>query len=204
MSISSASAELTLSTEAQDLIFRRARTANTFTAEPVTDEQVLSIMELVRWAPTSGNVQPLRVTVLRTDEAKARLIPLLNEGNRAKTASAPVVAVLSADLDFHVHMDRLMPYLEGASDYFENPVDRRHRSAEFNAVLQAAYFILGVRAAGLAAGPMLGYDAAAIDSELFPGGRQRTVLVVNIGRPGPGAWMDRLPRLRPEETVRFL
>ena len=30
---------LTLSTEAQDLLFREARTANAFTDEPVTDEE---------------------------------------------------------------------------------------------------------------------------------------------------------------------
>jgi hypothetical protein len=33
---------LMLSTDAQDLLFRQARTPNTFTDEPVTDEQISS------------------------------------------------------------------------------------------------------------------------------------------------------------------
>ena len=89
--------ELQLDEAAQDLLFREARTANAFTDEPVTDEQLEAIYDLVKWAPTSMNTQPLRVVVLRSDEAKARLLPLLAEGNRAKTDAAPAVALLAAD-----------------------------------------------------------------------------------------------------------
>jgi 3-hydroxypropanoate dehydrogenase len=70
-----------------------------------------------------------------------------------------------------------------------------------NAALQVAYFIVGVRAAGLAAGPMTGMDADAIDREFFPDGAHRTMAVVNIGHPGEQAWMARLPRLDYDEVV---
>lgn len=40
---------LVLSADAQDLLFREARTANTFTDEPVTDEQVAAIYELTKF-----------------------------------------------------------------------------------------------------------------------------------------------------------
>ena len=43
---------LALSDEAQDLLFREARTASTFTDEPVSDEQVRAIYDLVKYAPT--------------------------------------------------------------------------------------------------------------------------------------------------------
>src|SRR3954451_14187727 len=92
---------LELSPEGQDLLFREARPANTFTDEPVTDEQVAAIYDLVRWAPTAMNMQPLRVTLVRSDDARARLLDHLAPGNRAKTGSAPLVAVLTADTDFH-------------------------------------------------------------------------------------------------------
>ena len=59
----------------------------------------------------------------------------------------------------------------------------------------------GVRAAGLAAGPMTGFDADGVDREFFPDGAHRTIAVVNIGRPAEGAWMDRLPRLDYDEVV---
>jgi nitroreductase len=59
--------------------------------------------------------------------------------------------------------------------------------------LQAAYFIIAVRAAGLAAGPMGGFDPAGLDAEFFPSGDWRSFLVVNIGHPGESSWQERLP-----------
>ena len=191
---------LHLDRAAQDLLFREARTANSFSDEPVTDEQIAAIYDLTRWAPTSMNVQPLRVLVIRSDEARARLLPLMAEGNRAKTASAPVVAILAADLDFHEHLPVLFPHLPNAKDLYSDE-RAREEAARFNALLQVGYFILGVRAAGLAAGPMIGFDAPAVDREFFPGGRHRSLVVVNIGKPGENPWFDRLPRLEHEQVV---
>lgn len=188
---------------AQDLLFREARTANAFTDEPVTDEQLLAIYDLVKWAPTSMNNQPLRIVVLRSEEAKARLVPLLAEGNQAKTAAAPAVALLAADVDFHDELPKLFPHFPGARDLFTDE-DARIGTAELNASLQIGYFILGIRAAGLAAGPMTGFDAEAISEEFFPDGRHRVLVAVNIGKPAENAWMDRLPRLDYDEVVTTL
>jgi DNA-binding CsgD family transcriptional regulator len=49
--------------------------------------------------------------------------------------------------------------------------------------MQAAYFVIAVRAAGLAAGPMGGFDSAGLDGEFFPSGNWRSFLIVNIGDP---------------------
>ena len=191
---------LALAPDAQDLLFREARTANTFTDEPVTDEHVAAIYDLVKWAPTSMNIQPLRVLLVRSDEARARLLDHLAPGNRAKTGSAPLVAVLSVDHDFHEHLHRTFPHFPGAKDVFaEDQV--RADAARLNGALQLAYFVLGVRAAGLAAGPMTGFDAAGIDAEFFGGTNQHVLAVVNIGRPGADAWFPRSPRLDLEDVV---
>lgn len=48
---------LQLPGDVQDLLFREARTANTFSGEPVSDDQVKAIYDLVKWAPTSMNTQ---------------------------------------------------------------------------------------------------------------------------------------------------
>jgi 3-hydroxypropanoate dehydrogenase len=63
------------------------------------------------------------------------------------------------------------------------------------------YFILGIRAAGLAAGPMNGFDAAGADKEFFPDATHSPLVVVNIGRPGTNAWFPRSPRLDYDEVV---
>jgi 3-hydroxypropanoate dehydrogenase len=190
-----------LGPEGRRLLFTGARTANTFAGTPVSDEELGEIWELARWAPTAASTQPLRVLYVRPGEARDRLAKHMNEGNRDKTASAPAVAVLAMDTQFHEHIPAVLPYKpELASVFAANDV-LRTATATFNATLQAGYFILAVRAAGLAAGPMAGFDPAGIDAEFFPDGRVRSILVVNIGHPGEDPWFGRLPRLEHEDVV---
>jgi 3-hydroxypropanoate dehydrogenase len=191
---------LALAPAAQDLLFREARTANTFTDEPVTEEQVRALYELVKFGPTMANSQPLRVLLVRSPEARARLVPHMSGTNAAKTATAPLVAVLAFDSSFHEHFPQVLPYAPGMKDRFADPA-MRDTAGRPSAWLQAGYFLVGIRAAGLAAGPMGGFDATGVDREFFPDGRLKTLLVVNIGKPGPDAWRERLPRLSYEQAV---
>ncbi|MET9897583.1 malonic semialdehyde reductase [Streptomyces sp. NPDC006446] len=191
---------LVLDPTAQDLLFREARTANTFTDEPVTDEQVQAIYDLVKFGPTAFNQSPLRITLVRSPEARERLVQHLAEGNQAKTAAAPLVAILSADNEFHEELPALLPHFPAAKDLFfsERPV--REGSAAMNAALQAAYFIIGVRAAGLAAGPMTGADLAGVQKE-FLDDDHTPLMIVNIGKPGEDAWFPRSPRLEADQVI---
>ena len=75
--------------------------------------------------------------------------------------------------------------------------------ARFIAALQIGYLLVGIRAAGLAAGPMAGFDPAGVDAEFFPEGRFKSLAVVNLGHPGEKPWRDRLPRLSAETTVQW-
>ena len=188
----------------RELLFVAARTANTFSDVPVTDEQLHEITELAKWPPTMANTNPLRVLFVRTPDGKRRLGPLMNEGNRDKTMSAPAVAVLAVDTDFHDKIPELLPYRPELRDNFVDQPERREQLARFNGALQAGYFILAVRAAGLAAGPMLGFDAPGIDAEFFAARPWKSILVVNIGKPGPEPWFDRLPRLAHEDYVEYV
>ncbi|MET9721151.1 malonic semialdehyde reductase [Streptomyces zaomyceticus] len=191
---------LALDAAAQDLLFREARTANTFSDEPVTDEQIQAIYDLVKYGPTAFNQTPLRITLVRSPEARERLVKHMAEGNRPKTATAPLVAILSADNEFHEELPALLPHFPQAKDMFfaERPV--REQSAILNGALQAAYFIVGVRAAGLAAGPMTGLDFAGVQKE-FLDADHTPLMVVNIGKPGEDAWFPRSPRLAYDEVV---
>ncbi|TDP31032.1 nitroreductase family protein, partial [Nocardia ignorata] len=81
---------LALDAAAQDMLFRAARTANTFTDEPVTDEQFRAVYELVKFGPTSMNQQPLRGVLVRSDGAKSKLVEAMTDRNKDKTARAPL------------------------------------------------------------------------------------------------------------------
>jgi 3-hydroxypropanoate dehydrogenase len=148
----------------------------------------------VKYAPTSMNVQPLRMVLVRTPEARERLVEHMSQGNKAKTSTAPLTVILAYDPEFHEHLPTQFPHFAGAQAAFK---DQPHRfeTAKFNALLQVGYFILGVRAAGLAAGPMTGFDAQAVDKEFFGGSDLKSLVVVNVGRPGENAWFPRNPRL---------
>ncbi|MFY4723889.1 malonic semialdehyde reductase [Streptomyces sp. LaBMicrA B280] len=191
---------LVLDPAAQDLLFREAHTANTFTDEPVTEEQVRAIYDLVKYGPTAFNQTPLRVTLVRSPEARERLVRHMAEGNRPKTATAPLVAILAADNEFHEELPALFPAFPAAKDAFFAERPARERSAALNSALQAAYFIVGVRAAGLAAGPMTGFDFEGVRKE-FLDDDHTPLMVVNIGRPGPDASYPRSPRLAYEDVI---
>ena len=191
---------LVLDPTAQELLFRAARTANTFTDEPVTDEQVRAIHDLVKYGPTAFNSSPLRITLVRSAAARERLVPHMSPGNRQKTATAPLVAILAADNEFHEELPQLFPRSPELKDTYFTERPTRESVARLNATLQAAYFIVGIRAAGLAAGPMTGFDPAGVQKE-FLDDDHTPLLIVNIGRPGPDAWSERSPRLAYEQVV---
>ncbi|MFJ9740392.1 malonic semialdehyde reductase [Streptomyces sp. NPDC101166] len=185
---------------AQDLLFREAHTANAFTDEQVTDEQVQAIYDLVKYGPTAFNQTPLRITLVRSAEARERLVQHMAEGNQAKTAAAPLVAILSADNEFHEELPALFPAFPQAKDLFFAERTAREGSATVNAALQAAYFIVGIRAAGLAAGPMTGFDFEGVRKE-FLDDDHTPLMVVNIGKPGENASYPRSPRLAYDDVV---
>jgi len=111
------------------------------------------------------------------------------------------VAILAADNEFHEELPSQFPHFPQAKDVVFGDRAVREESARINATIQVGYFILGVRAAGLAAGPMTGFDAEGIAKEFFPDGDHSVLAVVNIGKPGPEAWFPRSPRLAYEEVV---
>jgi len=185
----------------RSLLFTDARTANTFADRPVSDSELSAIWDLAKWPPTAANTQPLRVVYVRTESARGKLVAAMADGNKAKTASAPVVAILAYDTSFHEHIPTVFPIRPEMREHFTGQPELAETHAKFNATLQAGYFLLAVRAQGLAAGPMAGYDGDAVDAAFFPDGRLKTLLVVNIGQPAENAWFPRLPRLDDEDVL---
>jgi len=193
--------EAAIDSAAVDAIFAEARTANSFTGE-VTEDQARAIYELTKFGPTAFNSQPLRVTYVRSDEARATLVGTLSNGNKAKTASAPLVAILSYDTDWAGQWDNFLPGYNAPKAMYDASPELTASTGNNNAHLQAGYFILAVRSLGFAAGPMTGADFGAIDAAFFPAGDQKSFLVVNIGQPGTDAWGEAKPKFSYEDVVR--
>jgi 3-hydroxypropanoate dehydrogenase len=188
---------------ARAALFTDARTAYSFADVPVTDAQLRSIWDLAKWPPSSANSQPLRVLFAHTAEAREALAAHMNDNNKARVLAAPAVAVLAFDRGFHVHLSTTTPHLPRFAEFLEKNEGPRLEAARNNSWLQAGYFLLGVRAEGLAAGPMGGFNSATLDEEFFPAGDWGSFLVVTIGHPTEASYRDRLPRLESETVLRW-
>lgn len=190
--------------KALDALFRTARTANGFRADPVPDALLQEVYALARMGPTAANAQPARFVFLRTPQAKERLRPALSAGNLDKTLAAPVVVIVAHDLDFHEHLPRLFPHNPGAKSWFDAGRAAREGTAFRNGTLQGAYFMLAARALGLDCGPMSGFDNAKLDAEFFPDGRVRSNFLINLGFGDPSSLFERSPRLAFDEACQLL
>jgi 3-hydroxypropanoate dehydrogenase len=195
-----------IDSHAIETLFTKARTQNGWLDAPVTDAQLRQAFELMRMAPTSANTQPARFVFLRTQAAKERLRPALSPGNVDKTMSAPVVAIVAHDVDFHEHLPRVFPHNTTMKAGFDGDDRRavRERFAFRNGTLQGAYFMLAARAVGLDVGPMSGFDNARVDAEFFPDGRFKSNFLCNLGRGDPSKVMQRLPRFEFDEVCTLL
>ncbi|CAN5234435.1 malonic semialdehyde reductase [soil metagenome] len=186
---------------AKALLFTDAHTASKFADTPITDDELRSIWELAKWAPTQANFQPLRIVFVQSPEGRARLVEHMMDGNKEKTLAAPAVAILAQDNQFQQHIPTVMPPMEKLVDVFAANDEMRLGAARFNSAMQSGYFIIAARAIGLAAGPMGGFDVAKVDEEFFPDGRFSAVLVVNLGHPVEDSFRPRMPRLAHEDVL---
>ena len=109
---------MTIDAAGLDLLFREARTHNKFTEEPISDETLHELYDILKFGPTSANSSPGRFLFLRTKEAKERLAPALSSGNLAKTMAAPVTVIVAYDPKFHEKLPKLFPHNQDAESWF--------------------------------------------------------------------------------------
>jgi nitroreductase len=148
--------------------------------EPITHEELFTLFEAARWAPSSGNSQPWRMLYAHRDtESWARLFGLLAEGNKTWCVNAAVLVVFVSQT-MREGTDRPLP---------------THAYDTGSAWMSLAYqaWISGYVAHGMA-----GFDYGRARTELdVPDGFQVNAMCA-IGRPGP---LDTLPEaLRARET----
>jgi 3-hydroxypropanoate dehydrogenase len=186
-----------------DRLFRTARSTHAFTSQPVTDETLRQIYELVKLGPTAFNGQPGRYVFVRSPEAKARLAPALSSGNRAKTLAAPVTAIVAYDVRFFDRLPELAPGSSGIELLGKDPV-LAEVTALRNGSLQGAYLILAARALGLAAGPMSGFNPERVNEEFLAGSHWRANFLINLGYAAPGEAKPRGVRVPFEDAVRIV
>lgn len=191
-----------LSEEALDTLFREARSFSDWQERAVDDALLRQLYELMKWGPTAANSTPARFVFVKSPEAKARLKPCLAEGNVHKSMSAPVVAIIAIDLEFHDKLAYLFPHTDARAWYAGKP-DKIRASATLNGALQGGYFMLAARSLGLDCGPMSGFDNEQLDRVFFPDGTVKSLFICALGYGVREKLHARGPRLAFDDACRI-
>jgi 3-hydroxypropanoate dehydrogenase len=188
-----------------DTIFREARTLRKWQDKPVSPALLMAIYDLMRYGPTETNITPARFHFVVSKEAKARLEPLLDQGNRVQTMAAPATAIVAYDLDFMRTLPTLAP--RSAASMQENLKDKPEKvqlMATRSAGLQGGYFIIAARALGLDCGPMSGFDRDGVDREFFAGTAIKSYFLCNLGYGDREGLRPRAARLSFDDACKIL
>jgi nitroreductase len=90
-------------------VLRARWSPRAFAARPVTDDELFSLFEAARWAPSGGNSQPWSFIVARANDASAhaRMVSVLNPPNAVWAAAAPLLILAIARRERSPGVDNL-------------------------------------------------------------------------------------------------
>ena len=182
-----------------NLLFRDARTQNSWQDKPVPEELIRQMYDLMKMAPTSANCSPARFVFVHTPEGKEMLKPALSAGNLDKTMGAPLTAIIGYDMAFYDKLPELFPHTDARAWFTGN--DALIKDTAFrNGSLQGAYLMMAARALGLDCGPMSGFDEDVVNETFFKGSTVKVNFLCNIGYGDDEAVYPRGPRLSFEDA----
>lgn len=192
-----------LDQNALDTLFIKARSHNGWLDTNISDDKIHQIYELMKYGPTAANNSPARITFVKSDSAKKKLKAHLDEGNIEKSMEAPVVAIISYDIEFYEKLGFLFPHTDAKSWYAGNDAKIK-QAGEMNATLQGAYFMLAARSVGLDCGPMGGFNSQTLDEDFFPDGKTKSIFLCAIGQGDHSKIFPRSPRLSFDEACAII
>ncbi|MDE2222017.1 MAG: malonic semialdehyde reductase [Candidatus Omnitrophica bacterium] len=192
-----------VSTEDLGIIFNNARTHSVWLPDPVSDELLQQVYDLMKWGPTSANCSPARIIFVKSKEAKEKLLPCMAPGNVEKTKTAPATAIIAYDMEFYEKLPKLFPHTDARS-WFVGNKSLIESTAFRNGTLQGAYLIIAARSLGLDCGPMSGFDNAKVDAAFFQGTLWKSNFICNLGHGDAGKLYPRSSRLDFKEACRIL
>lgn len=151
-----------------------------FSPEPLSDEQIASLFEAARWAPSAFNEQPWLYVYAHTPETIGRFLPILNETNQSWAHRAPLLALVFARRTFAKNgkPNRWAPFDAGAS--WMSLALQAHAMGLFSHGMagfdqQRAYDILGVDPAAYDAIAAIAVGRRGDVSQLTPDQQAREV-----------------------------
>lgn len=170
----------------------RRRSIRTFAAASITVEDIATILDTVRLAPSAFNVQPWRFVIVESPERKAQLAEAAF--NQRQVHSAPAVIVLYTDMqDALAHIEEVVhPNFDAEaatkSAAHVRGIFARQSEADREAWgaaqggIALGYLLLIAEAHGYQTSPMAGFDADKVKALLGLPAHVRVPALVAIGR----------------------
>ena len=153
-----------------DPLFLERWSPRAFDGQPLTDDEVMSLFEAARWAPSSYNSQPWRIVYgKRGTPAWDKLLDLLIPFNRSWAERAGLLLVM-------LSKSTMLPPGQ------EKPVPSHSHS--FDAGAAWANLALQATRLGLQAHGMVGFDMERAFAELDVPEGYRVEAAIAVGRPG--------------------
>ncbi len=157
-----------------------------YSAEEMSEKDLLTVLEAARWAPSASNIQPWRFAYgLRGDAGFAKIAAGLVPGNRlwAEQAAALVVVASKATVE-------------------KNGVEVPHATHAFDAGAAWAQLALQAHLNGWIAHAMGGFDHAALRASLNVPENYVLHAVVALGRQGDKAALPEALQAREVQSGR--
>lgn len=172
-----------------DPLFLERWSPRAFTDAPISERELLTLLEAARWAPSSFNSQPWRfIYARRGTEPWPRFLGLLSAYNQSWAGNAAALVIL-------VSKTTMLP--RGADKEVPSPTHSLDAGAAWaNLALQATR-------SGWAAHGMAGFDVPRTAVELAVPTDYRVEAAIAIGRPGDKSLLPEPLRAREHPSDRL-
>jgi nitroreductase len=184
-------------------------------ARTLSEEEVSELIELATCSPSAFNFQNWKFVAVRSDEAKARLLPLAF--SQPKVLDAAVTFIVCGTLQPHLALPAaLKPSLDAgilddatykgwigaANGMYEENARLQRDEAVRSAAMAAMTLMLAAQSRGLVTCPMIGFDQAGVAAAFGLLPTDVPVMLLTVGYPAAANWPQK-PRKAVADVLSF-
>ena len=145
----------------------------------ISHEEMLEMIQETTTAPSSVNLQPWRFVVVESEEAKAKLKPLIRFNTRQNDTSSAMVLIFG-DMECYEYGEEIY---NQAVEEGKMPAEEMNDVVKIDASLAAMQFMLIARGHGYDTNPIGGFEADQL-AEAFDLDKERyvPVMILSVGK----------------------
>ncbi len=155
-----------------DSIFLRRKSMYAFSSQPITQDILVQLFEIIQWTPSLANKQPWKLLFAVDEKVREECMTALPRGNQWAGRASALAVIISRPEDDAIRDDDPIQYYQ------------------FDCGMVAMSLMLGATELGLMTHPMAGYDADGIKKALSIPTEYHVVCVIAVGYHGDVDMLD--------------